>query len=116
MPRLTLSRVLGVLFIVFAFPKLLAVPMAVDNFVKWGLGDAGRHAVGALEVALGASMLVERLRTWGTLGLLCVMGGAVVVHVVAREFMMMPMPIVFGVLLVEVLRREGQLRFSPLPA
>ena len=54
MPRLTLSRVLGVLFIVFAFPKLLAVPMAVDNFVKWGLGDAGRHAVGALEVALAA--------------------------------------------------------------
>jgi hypothetical protein len=113
MQRLTLSRVLGVLFILFALPKLLSVPMAADNFVKWGLGDGGRYAVGALELALGFALLIERLRIWATLGLLSVMAGAVLVHLVAREYVMVPMPIVFGLLLVRVLARDGRLRFTP---
>jgi hypothetical protein len=112
MKTMTLSRWLGVAFVVFALPKLASLTIAVDNFERWGLGDPGRYAVGAVEVLLGIGMWVPRARVWATLALLCIMGGATVAHLVAREYVMLAAPLLFGGLLVRALHVEGNLRFD----
>lgn len=112
MKTMTLSRWLGVAFVAFALPKLASVTIAVDNFERWGLGDSGRYGVGAIEVLLGIGMWVPRARVWATLALLCVMGGASLAHLVAREYAMLLAPLLFGGLLLRALYVEGNLRFE----
>ncbi|MFO0505705.1 MAG: DoxX family protein [Chryseotalea sp.] len=94
-----LGKILGVLFILSAIPKAIGSQMAVDNFNKWLLGDEWRYLVALVEILAGLLMF-SKWERYGTIILLGIMPAATLVHIRFQEWVMLPMPIIFGVLLL----------------
>lgn len=94
-----LGKIMGVLFIVSALPKLVGIQMTIDNFQRWHLGDEWRIVVAVVELLAGAA-LFTRLERIASLVLIGIMPAAVLVHIQFKEWMMVPMPIVFGTLML----------------
>ena len=93
-----LGKILGVLFILSAIPKAIGSQMAVDNFNKWLLGDEWRYIVALVEIVAGLLMFSKWERI-GTIILLGIMPAATLVHIQFQEWLMLPMPIILGLLL-----------------
>jgi cytochrome c oxidase subunit IV len=96
--KIILGKILGVLFILSAIPKVVGLQMAVDNFNKWLLGDEWRYIVALVEIVAGLLMFSKWERI-GTIILLGIMPAATLVHIQFQEWVMLPMPIILGLLL-----------------
>ncbi len=96
--RVILGKILGVLFILSAIPKAVGLQMAVDNFNKWLLGDEWRYIVALVEIVAGLLMF-SKWERYGTIILLGIMPAATLVHIQFQEWVMLPMPIILGLLL-----------------
>jgi uncharacterized membrane protein YphA (DoxX/SURF4 family) len=76
-----LQVLLAALFVFAAIPKLLGNPAAVDGFARLGLGQWFRYFTGAVELAGAIGLLIPRLSALAALGLVGVMVGAVITHI-----------------------------------
>lgn len=94
-----LGKVVGVLFILSSTPKLIGLEMAVDNFNKWLLGDEWRKLIALIEL-IGGTLLFTKWERQSTTVLLGLMPAAALVHIQFNEWAMLPMPVVFGLLLL----------------
>lgn len=97
--KIILGKILGVLFILSAIPKAIGLQMAVDNFNKWLLGDEWRYLVALVEIVADLLMF-SKWERHGTIILLGIMPAATLVHIQFQEWVMLPMPIIFGLLLL----------------
>ncbi len=104
--------VLGGLFMFSGIPKLVGVQGAVDNFNRWGLGDELRYIVGAIEVILGLLMFVPSLKKYSAFGYFCIMIGAALVHITAKEYPQLAMPVVLGSVTFYYLLKKGVIKFN----
>lgn len=94
-----LGKIMGGLFIFSALPKLVGMQVAIDNFRRWHLSDEWRIAVAVVELIAGIA-LFTRLERVASLVLIGIMPAAVLVHIQFKEWMMVPMPVVFGALML----------------
>jgi hypothetical protein len=97
--KIIIGKIIGVLFILSAIPKIIGLQMAVDNFNKWLLGDEWRLIVAFVEIIAGLLMFTK-WEKYGTIILLGLMPAATLVHIQFQEWVMLPMPIIFGLLLL----------------
>ncbi len=70
------QSVLAVLFVMAAVPKLGNDPHTLAEFGRLGIGVAGMHAIGVLEVAGAIALLIPRLCGLAGLGFVALMSGA----------------------------------------
>jgi len=79
-----LAAILGVAFIGSGIPKLTGQAAIVANFERWGYADQIRVAVGAVELLIGALLLlgiaVPALAVAGSLIVVFLMVGALATH------------------------------------
>ena len=74
----------GLLALVFAGAggvKLYGVPVMVEEFQHMGLGQWFRYLTGALEMLGAFLILVPSLAAFGAMLLICIMTGAIIIHV-----------------------------------
>ena len=60
--------------------KLLGADMEVQTFARFGMSLTFMRFIGVCELAGAIGLLIPRLTTWAGLGLMIVMGGAIVSH------------------------------------
>ena len=90
-------------FLYYAYPKLLGVEVAVQNFQRWGYPDGFHYLIGAVEL-IGAIMLLSpKYAGYGALLLLGAMGGAVITHLINDEAGAIVIPLAFSLVLGVVL-------------
>jgi putative oxidoreductase len=78
---LWIAIVLGVLVYAAAgTAKLLGADMEVQTFLRFGMSLTFMRLIGACELAGAIGLLIPRFTTWAALGLMIVMGGAIVSH------------------------------------
>ena len=91
-----------------AIAKLIRVPAVIGNLTRAGLPEESILPIAILELSCVALYLVPRTSVFGTLLLTGYLGGAIVVHVIARENIMPPLAV--GILVVT----GAYLRFAEL--
>jgi uncharacterized membrane protein len=64
-------------FVFAAIPKVTADPMAVAGFAAMGIGTAGMHVIGILEIAGAIALFIPRLAGLAGLAFVALMIGAV---------------------------------------
>jgi uncharacterized membrane protein YphA (DoxX/SURF4 family) len=74
------------------------------SFARWGYPAGSHLAVGAVELVLGAMLIVPKLSGYAALGLSTVMAGAVATHAVAGQPWTRPLPHLGLLLAVAALR------------
>lgn len=77
--------------------KLAGTQMHLEHFALWGLPLWFMYLTGALEFSGALLLLAPRFRFYGTSLLAGVMIGAVIIHITAAEYSVLPLP---GALLV----------------
>ena len=75
-----LQVILALQFVMAGFAKLFGDPAMVEMFTNIGIGQWFRYAVGTLEVAGAAGVLVPRFSGLAALGLVCLMVGAIITN------------------------------------
>ena len=93
---ITLAKILGVLFIIIGFPKVIGFEMMVANFNNWNLGSLWRYIVGTTEVVLGVLMFVPILRKYAAFLYFSMMPAAFMIHLASKEYGMLIMPVIIG--------------------
>lgn len=106
---------LTLVFMYSAFSKLTASETEVDSFTRWGYPLWFMYLTGVIELGSVALMWWNRTRLYGALGLVGVMLGAFLTHVLNAEFFMLPLvgTLLLLAALVAWLNRPARLR-SPL--
>jgi uncharacterized membrane protein YphA (DoxX/SURF4 family) len=95
--------------------KLIALDFVVETFQGWGYPTWFRWAVGLTEILAAVLVLIPATRGLGSAIIGLVMLGAIGTHVVAGQWLMIPLPLalfVLAALLVSALRP----RFEPTAA
>ncbi len=80
--RWILQAVLAVLYVMAAAPKLTGDPGTLAQFAHLGIGAAGMHLIGTLEVAGAIGLLIPRLCGLAALAFVALMSGATMLTVV----------------------------------
>lgn len=100
--------VAAAVFLMAGSGKLMASPPNPEGFAHWGYPLWMMYVVGAAEV-LGALLLLwPRLASFGAVVLAAVMVGAVVTHLVFREWTAMMLPLVLLALLAFIGIERGE--------
>ena len=102
-----LAILLGVAFILAGSGKLSDPAAAAEGFARFGLPGWLAVVVGASEVAGGIGLWIPRLSPWAAAGLLVIMIGAAVSHLLIDPFSAALPALVMGGLcaLIAVVRR-----------
>jgi uncharacterized membrane protein YphA (DoxX/SURF4 family) len=74
------SAVTALAFLAAGTAKLLGAPPLVESFTHFGFGTGFMRFIGATEVAGAVGLFLPRLAPLAATGLVIIMGGAVVVH------------------------------------
>lgn len=106
------ALVLGLLFILTGLPKVIGFEMAVANFNNWHLGITWRYIVGTTEVILGVFMFIPILKNYAAFLYFCMMPAAFMVHLVSYEYIMLIMPVGFGILTLVYLFKNGIIKLN----
>lgn len=111
-----LQILLGVLFLMSAFPKLMGAPEAVENFRRWGYPENFHLLIGGLELLGGIGLMIPKTAAYAAAGLILIMLGAAVTHIRADEASMALFPLVIVVLLAVIayMRSPWASRYSAL--
>ncbi len=71
---------LALLFTSSGVPKASGASDALASFERWGFTASFARLIGGLEIAGGLGLIFPASATWAALGLVGVMGGALVTH------------------------------------
>lgn len=82
------------LFIMSSLSKLMSDPEVVANFSRWGMPDNFYLLIGILELLGAAGLLIPRLAGPAAAGLILIMVGALITHLVHGEMGMAIVPLV----------------------
>ena len=84
-----IDRVLAALLTLALVPagasKLAALPMHVENFARWGFPSALMYVVGGAELLLAIGLWLRPLRAVAPVGLMAVLSGAVLTHLLKEQ-------------------------------
>ncbi len=80
------------LFLMMGAGKLMSDPETVANFTRWGMPDKLYLVIGFFEVLGAIGLLIPRLAGLAAVGLILIMGGAVVTHLTHNETGMAVVP------------------------
>ena len=91
---LTTLLVVLVPFVFFGagLAKAMGSAQHVDNFVRWGYPLSVMHWVGAAEMALAALLVVRRTRFLAAVGMMVLLTGALITHLVSTDVAMITGP------------------------
>lgn len=110
------------LFFFFAqgLGKLTGMDMAVAAWENWGYPTWMMYAVGAVETVGAVLLIFRRTAFYASVALLAIMPGAVVTHILAEEWAIIPLPVVTGAVLATIawMQRPDWIRArlgEPLP-
>ncbi len=85
------SGLMTALFLFASSGKLMSAPEVVENFTRYGHGDAFRLFIGSAELSGAIGLWIPRLAFWAALGLIVIMLGAIYTHVTHGEAMFAPL-------------------------
>jgi putative oxidoreductase len=97
----TIQILMGVLFVMIGTGKFLE-PVWARNFARWGFPPGFHLVIGALELLGGIGLLVPSLASYAAVGLIAIMVGASLTHLVHGEMGRVGAPIPHMVLLAVV--------------
>lgn len=86
-----IGGLLTALFLFAGGMKLSGRPEVIENFTRYGHGDAFRLFIGASEISGAIGLWIPRLSFWAALGLIAIMLGAIYTHVTNGENMFGPL-------------------------
>jgi|GEM_PF-492180 len=113
--RSAVATLLGCIFLGTGISKIIALDFVVETFQGWGYPGWFLYVVGVTEILAAVLVLIPSTRTLGAAIIGVDMLGAMGTHIMAREWLMLPLPLalfVLATLLVSALRP----RFEPRPA
>jgi putative oxidoreductase len=95
---------------------LRADDMIAASFHEYGYSPGFMKFIGNCELAGAIGLLIPRLRSLAALGLLVIMGGAIVTHARFHEWSHIGLPIVLAVALATVMVAERPFRHIARPS
>ncbi len=112
--RSAVATLLACIFLGAGISKLIALDFVVETFQGWGYPTWFLYTVGLVEILAAVLVVIPATRALGAAIIGVVMLGAMATHVMAGEWLMLPLPLalfVLAALLVSALRP----RFVPTP-
>ena len=105
---------LAVFFLLTASGKLISRPQVIEMFRNWGFPDKFYLVIGALELLGALGLLIPRLAGYAASGLIVLMIGAALTHLINGEGLQVLRPLIFIVFLALVvyLRRPWASKHS----
>jgi uncharacterized membrane protein YphA (DoxX/SURF4 family) len=105
---------LAVFYVLAASGKLIGRPQVIEMFRNWGFPDKFYLVIGALELLGAIGLLIPRIAGYAASGLIMLMIGAALTHLVNGEGSQVLRPIIFMMLLALVvyLRRPWAFKQS----
>lgn len=91
--------VLATFYVLAASGKLMSRPQVIEMFRSWGFPDKFYLVVGALELFGAIGLLIQRIAGYAAAGLILLMIGAALTHLVNGEGLQVLRPLIFMVLL-----------------
>jgi len=93
-----MAIVLAAFFVLVGSLKLVGAPGAhwEVRLSQWGYPAGSRYAIGGAEILAGLGLLVPSFRRWAAIVLMAVMAGALLTHLVHREFVRILLPLILG--------------------
>ena len=113
-PRSAVALALGCIFLGTGISKIIALDFVVETFQGWGYPAWFRYVVGLTEILAAVLVLIPATRALGAALIAVVMLGAIGTHVLAGQWLFVPVPLVMlvlALLLVSALRPK----FEPTP-
>lgn len=77
---------LGLLFLFSGIAKVFAAPEVIANYEVWGLPTWFMLTVGIIEILGAIAILIPKIRSMAAFGLITLMLGAIVIHIMSNEF------------------------------
>lgn len=93
-------------FLAASLGKLTQNPAVLDMFAQWGYSPTFALIIGALELMLGVLLLVSKTSFYAAIGLLGLMAGAAVTHIMHDSMGELLRPAIFSLLLAGVVYLE----------
>ena len=86
----TIATIGAVLFVFAGTLKFLG--LMDEQFAEWGYSEGFALIVGVLEIVGGIGLLIKRASGWAAMGLMVIMVGAIVTHIVNGEYLAVIVP------------------------
>jgi putative oxidoreductase len=102
-----LSVLLAAMFAMAGSKKVRRDPVLQTSFERFGYSTGFMLFIGAAELAAAVGLLLPPLRHWAALGLVPIMGGAVVLHLRARDKLAHTLPAMILLPLVAIVAWLG---------
>ena len=93
---------LAAFYVLAASSKLISGPQVIERFRHWGFPDKFYLVVGTLELLGAIGLLIPRLAGYAASGLIVLMIGAALTHLINGEGLQVLRPLIFIVLLAVV--------------
>lgn len=97
-----LQILLAIFYVVAASGKLIGGPQAIERFRNWGFPDGFYLIIGVLELLGAIGLLIPRVAGYAACGLIVIMIGASLTHLVNGEGLQVLRPLVFILLLAVI--------------
>jgi putative oxidoreductase len=100
---------LAIFFLLAASGKLISSPQVIERFRHWGFPNKWYLVVGALELLGAIGLLIPRIAGYAASGLILLMVGAALTHLINGEGLQVLRPLIFMMFLTLIvdLRRPG---------
>jgi len=108
-----LQGLLALLFVAAASGKLTANPQVIEMFEGWGYPRGFMLLIGVLELAGAIGLLIPRTNGHAAMGLIGLMIGAAVTHLIAGEGLQVLRPILFAAPLAVIVMLRHPWPFKP---
>jgi uncharacterized membrane protein YphA (DoxX/SURF4 family) len=107
-----ITPVITLIFVASGGAKLLGLEFELDAFERWGYPVWFMYLTGVIEVAAGLAIWIKPLRFLASVGLNCVMMGAMTTHLVNSEWPMLGVAsAIFLLTLTNTWRLKGDLNW-----
>jgi uncharacterized membrane protein YphA (DoxX/SURF4 family) len=97
---------LATFYLLAAYGKLTSRPQWIELFRSWGFPDKFYLVIGALEVLGAIGLLIPRTAGYAAAGLILLMIGAALTHLIHGDGLQVLRPLIFMVFLAFVLYRR----------
>ena len=107
-----ITPIITLIFVASGGAKLLGLQFELDAFERWGYPVWFMYLTGVIEVAAGLAIWIKPLRFLASVGLNCVMMGAMTTHLVNSEWPMLGVAsAIFLLNLINTWRLKGDLNW-----
>ena len=86
---------LAIFYVLAASGKLISRPQVIEMFRHWGFPDKFYLVIGALELLGAIGLLIPRIAGYAAAGLILLMIGAAVTHLVNGQGLQVLRPLIF---------------------